>query len=87
MAATSHDQRGERRSVGLAGMREMWASIAIATMWVAVTVDAIWGPDIVSSAGPGGASTTLPSAVVVAVFAWLGTWSVAKHALHSSRGD
>lgn len=85
MATMSHDDR-ERRPVTLPGMREMWASMAITVMWVAVTVDAIWGPDIVSSTA-GGDRATLPSAVLVALFAWLGTWSVAKHALHRPSGD
>jgi hypothetical protein len=86
MATVSHDRSGESRPMPIPGMREMWASIAIATMWVAVAVDAIWGPDIVSSTAAGD-HTTLPSAVVVALFAWLGTWSVARHALHNPRSD
>jgi hypothetical protein len=86
MATMSHDQPGDRRRVALPGVREMWASLAITMMWVAVTVDAIWGPDIVSSTAAGD-HTTLPSAVIIAVFAWLGTWSVARHALHHPHGD
>jgi hypothetical protein len=86
MATMSHDRSGEPRRVLIPGMLEMWASIAITMMWVAVTVDAIWGPNIVTDTA-GGDHTSLPSAVVVAVFAWLGTWSVAKHALHHPRGD
>ena len=86
MASVSHAQPGERGRVVIPGFIEMWASIAIATMWVAVTVDAIWGPDIVSSTAAGD-RTSLPSAVIVALFAWLGTWSVARNALHHPRGD
>lgn len=82
----SHDQSGERRRVVLPGVREMWASLAITVMWVAVSVDAIWGPNIVSTTAAGD-RTSLPSAVIVALFAWLGTWSVARHALHHPRGD
>ena len=86
MASMSHDQSGEPRRVVLPGVREMWASLAIMTMWIAVTVDAIWGPDIVSSTAAGD-HTNLPSAVIVAIFAWLGTWVVARHALHHPSGD
>jgi len=57
---------------------EMWASLAIVTMWLAVLFDAIFGPDIVSST-PGGTSSTVPSAVAVALFAFLGTWVVARY--------
>jgi hypothetical protein len=58
---------------------EMWASLAIVVMWLAVLFDAIFGPDILSST-PGGSSSTVPSAVAVALFAFLGTWVVARHA-------
>jgi hypothetical protein len=57
---------------------EIWASLAIVTMWLAVLFDAIFGPDIVSST-PGGSSSTVPSAVAVALFAFLGTWVVARY--------
>ena len=55
---------------------EAWASLAITVMWIAVSVDALFGPDIVSTT-VGGTSSTVPSAVVVALFAFLGTWVVA----------
>jgi hypothetical protein len=57
---------------------EMWAALAIAVMWLAVLFDAIFGPNFVSTTGAGN-STTIPSAVFVAVFAYLGTRVVAKH--------
>jgi hypothetical protein len=55
-------------------------------MWLAVLFDALFGPDIVSTSGPT-SSSTVPSAVVVALFAWLATWVVAKHGLRTSRND
>lgn len=69
---------------------EMWASMAIAVMWLAVLFDAIFGPDIVSITGvPGGtgSTTTVPSAVAVALFAFLGTWVVARHGFGRDRKD
>jgi hypothetical protein len=67
-------------------VREMWASLAITVMWVAVLLDAMFGPDFVSTT-PGGTSTTIPSAVPLALFAFCGTWVVAKHGLGDrSRG-
>jgi hypothetical protein len=57
---------------------EMWASLAIAVMWLAVLFDAVWGPDFVSSTA-GGSTTTIPSAIIVAVFAYLGTRVVARY--------
>jgi len=58
---------------------ETWAALAIALMWIAVAVASVWGPDFVSNSGPGGSSTTIPSGILVAVCASIGTWAVAKH--------
>jgi hypothetical protein len=58
---------------------EMWASLAITAMWVAVFVTAIWGPDARFHSNDGN-SSTIPTAVFVTVFAFLGTWIVAKYA-------
>lgn len=66
-------------------VREIWASLAIAVMWLAVLFDAIFGPDIATQNGAGTNTTTVPSAVAVALFAWLGTWAVAHHGFRSDR--
>jgi multisubunit Na+/H+ antiporter MnhF subunit len=65
-------------------VREMWASLAIAVMWLSVLVAAIYGPDIVSRSA-GGDSSTVPSAVVLALFAFLATWVVARHGFRERR--
>jgi hypothetical protein len=57
--------------------REVWASVAITAMWLAVCVTALWGPDFISTSGT--SSTTIPSGIVVAVFAYLGTRVVARY--------
>lgn len=67
-------------------MRNMWAGLAIVVMWLAVLFDALFGPDIVSTSGGGTNTTTIPSAVAVALFAWLATKAVARHGL-SPGGD
>jgi len=59
---------------------EMWASIAITAMWVAVVFSAIWGPDARFTSNDG-SSSTIPTAVFVTVFAFLGSWVVAKYGL------
>ena len=58
---------------------EMWACLAIAVMWIAVVIAAVWGPDFVTTSA-GGNSTTIPSAVALAPFAFGGSWVVAKYA-------
>jgi hypothetical protein len=66
---------------------EMWASLAIIVMWLAVLFDAIFGPDIVATSGTAGNHTVVPSAVVVAPFAFLATWVVARHGFGHERKE
>ena len=77
------------RPTGLSGRKvlritELWASVAITAMWLAVLFDAVYGPNFVSTT-PGGTATTIPSAIFVALFAFLGTASVARHGFHHDK--
>ena len=65
---------------------EMWASLTIIVMWLSVLFDAVYGPDIVTT-GVAGDTATVPSAVVVALFAFLATWVVAKYGFRSERRE
>lgn len=56
---------------------ETWTSLAIGAIWLVVMVDALFGPDIVVNNADG--FTKLPSAIVLAFFAWLATRAVAKY--------
>jgi hypothetical protein len=58
-------------------VRDVAVSLAIAVMWIVVLLDALLGPDIVSS-NAGTNYTRVPSAVIVAFFAYLATRIVAK---------
>jgi hypothetical protein len=66
-------------------MTRVAASIAISVMWLAVLFDSVFGPDIVSTSSAPGSSTTVPSGVVVAVFAAIGSWAVARYAFRDER--
>ena len=68
------------------GLKEMWASLAIAVVWLSVLFTAVWGPNIVSSEGAGTNTSTVPSAIVVAVAAFFATWVIAKYA-YGRRGE
>jgi multisubunit Na+/H+ antiporter MnhF subunit len=63
---------------------EMWASLAIAVMWLVVLLVALFGPDI-ESRSVAGDWTHLPTVVIVAFFAFLGTWVVARRGFGRSR--
>ena len=55
-------------------------------MWLAVLFDGIYGGDMIfSNAGSG--PTTIPSAVAVALFAFIGTIAVAKRAFARRDSD
>ena len=56
---------------------DMWTSLAIGVIWLVVLVDALFGPDVVVNNSSG--FTKLPSAIFLALFAWLATRVVAKH--------
>jgi hypothetical protein len=93
MTTIPHEPHGvvhesESRSARLV-VRELWVSLAIVVIWLAVLFDAIYGPNIVSITGSGGSGTqtTLPSAVVVSFFAFLATWAVARHGFDQGRKE
>ena len=65
-------------------IREMWASLAISMMWLAVVFDAVFGPSFVHTSS-GGNSTTIPSAIFVALFAFLASAAVAKPGFRQDR--
>lgn len=91
MATVSHDPserlpESRHRAVRVL-VPEMWASLAICVIWLAVLFSAIFGPDIVNTSGGGTNTSTVPSAVVVALFASLATWVVAKYGFGRQRRD
>ena len=57
-----------------------WGAVSIIAMWLAVLFDGIYGNDMVFSNNTGGGPTIIPSAVAVALFAFIGTIAVAKRA-------
>jgi len=67
-------------------VRDMWASLAIVSMWLAVLFDALFGPDLVAASATNASTTTIPSAIIVAFFAYLGTRVVARYGF-SQRGS
>jgi hypothetical protein len=68
---------------GIAGrllVPAFWGAVSIVAMWLAVLFDGIYGNDMIFSGNPGGGPTIIPSAVAVALFAFIGTVAVAKRA-------
>ena len=84
MTVASHEPPTVNRSFQWTQLlvREVWASLAISVIWLAVLFDAIFGPNIVASSA-GGDTSTVPSAIVVSFFAFLATWVVARYGLKS----
>jgi hypothetical protein len=89
MSTMSHEPAQvvhQRPRWSLSLIPEMWASLAISVMWIAVFVTAIWGPDATFTSNDG-SSSTIPTAVFVTVFAFLGSWIVAKYGFRQQRKD
>ena len=66
-------------------IRELWASLAITMMWLAVVFGAVYGPNFVSSNGSGTQTTTIPSGIFIALFAFLASASVSKYAFRHDK--
>jgi hypothetical protein len=69
---SSHEGWASRINV-----REMWATVAIVAMWVAVLFVGVYGGQATFHSVDSSV-TTIPSGVFVALFAAIGTGSVAK---------
>jgi hypothetical protein len=66
--------------------KQVWASLAIVTMWIAVLFDGIYGGDFVSTSS-GGNTTTIPSAILVALFACIASIRVARYGFRDERSQ
>ena len=87
MSTISHPPTGtvsDRWWAVLLRARDVWASLAIFAVWMAVAVASVWGPDAAFQSNDGNAST-IPSGIFVAFFACIATWAFAKHVF--TRGD
>jgi len=64
---------------------EFWATLSIVAMWLAVLFDGVFGSDMTFSHPPD--LTTIPTVVLVALFAVIGTVAVAMRVFGRSRTD
>jgi len=81
MTTISHESR---HSTEWLRLPDVWGSLAISMMWLAVLFDSVFGPDFVSTQ-PSGQTTTIPSGVLVALFACIGSAWVARYAFRGRR--
>ncbi|HEY7795971.1 MAG TPA: hypothetical protein VIA10_18340 [Gaiellaceae bacterium] len=86
MTSISHEPGTVRKPRAEVHLPEMWASFAIIVIWLSVLCATIWGPDIHSSSS-GGSDATVPSAVVLALFAFLATWVIVRHGFRRDPRD
>jgi hypothetical protein len=65
---------------------EMWASLAISVIWLSVLFEAIYAPPI-ETRSAGGDYSSVPTAVVGTLLAFLATWVLARHAFRHDGAD
>ena len=87
MTTFPHEQPSSlaKRSAWL-DARDLWATVAIVVIWLAVLFVGVFGPNFVGSSNDGNA-TTIPSGIGVAFFALFSTMSVAKHGFGKRTSD
>jgi uncharacterized membrane protein len=78
MTTISHEPPTAFRRTAWLSNRDVWASLAISVMWLTVMVVSLWGPDI-HAYDSSGSGSTIPSGVVLGLFAVIGSWAVAKY--------
>jgi len=89
MATISHEPTRDGSAKGRSAefvVRETWASIAISVIWLAVLLDALYGPDMVTHSA-GGDGAVIPSAIILSFFAFFATWVVARYGLRREGTD
>ena len=77
MSSVSHDPSAVVGRRTWIDAREMWASLVIVAIWLAVAVSAAFGPDL-RTFDVSGSGASIPSGILVALFAMFATMSVAK---------
>jgi hypothetical protein len=79
MSTIPHHQPSSlaKKSVWLTA-RDLWTTLAIVVIWLAVLFVGVFGPDLVARSNDGNA-TTVPAGIGVAFFAMFATMSVAKY--------
>jgi hypothetical protein len=88
MATVTHEPphaRGTNRWSRIV-VREAWTSLAIAVIWISVSLGALFGPNMYTHSA-GGDGAVIPSGAVMAFFALFATWIVAKYGYRQDDTD
>jgi hypothetical protein len=76
---TSEEERARPGIAARLLVPGFWAALSIVTMWLAVLFDGVYGGNMIFT-GTDGSVANIPSAVVLGLFAVIGTSAIAKRA-------
>jgi hypothetical protein len=79
MSTIAHEPSAVTRRPYWIDARNVWATLSIVSIWAAVVLTMILGPDLEVISSGGSDRVTMPSGIFVAFFALLATYPVAKY--------
>jgi hypothetical protein len=86
MTTIPHEQPSSVKRAIRFDARDLYTTVAIVVIWLAVLFVGVFGPDFVGHSNDGN-SATIPSGIFVAFFALFATMSVAKWGFSKRTSD
>ena len=87
MSTVAHEPAALARRPSWIDARNLWATLSIVSIWAAVVLTLLFGPDLEAFSSGGSDRVSMPSGIFVAFFALLATYPVAKYGFERTPQD